>query len=229
VPDQVDHLREASRSRGGRRERNMDDKRRRIFEAAATLFAERGFDGVSTQQIADRADVAAGTVFRYASSKNELVIMVYNQEMRAAVDHGERASAGAVDGVEAIVALVRPVLVTSLRSPFMMVAYQRELLFGPATGVHRAAGLALVAELERAIAARLIESARAAGIDDGVLAQEAQWAARTVFATLALLLAEPSTGAHPDADPIDELRGRAAQIVRGFLATVQQKSEEQRK
>lgn len=45
-------------------------------------------------------------------------------------------------------------------------------------------------------------------------------AARTVFAALSLVLAEPSTGAHPGADPAEELRGQIAQIVRGFLATL---------
>ena len=46
--------------------------------------------------------------------------------------------------------------------------------------------------------------------------------ARTIFAALSLILAAPSTGAQPTADPSDELRGQVAQIVRGFLATVQQ-------
>ena len=222
MPDQIDRLRGTTRTAGGRRERNMDDKRRRIFAAAANLFAEHGFDGVSTQEIADRADVAAGTVFRYASSKNELLLMVYNQDMRAAIDDGDRASAGVLDAVEALVALVRPILMISLQNPFTMVAYQRELLFGAAAEVYRAEGLELVARLERAIAARLVESTPACGIEEDVLAQEARWAARTIFAALSLILAAPSTGAQPTADPSDELRGQVAQIVRGFLATVQQ-------
>ena len=44
-----------------RRDRNMRDKRDRIFRAAAELFAERGFAAVTTQEVSDRADVAAGT------------------------------------------------------------------------------------------------------------------------------------------------------------------------
>ena len=180
MPNQINRLRGTTRSAGGRRERNMDDKRRRIFTAAATLFAEHGFDGVSTQEIADRADVAAGTVFRYASSKNELLLMVYNQDMQAAIDDGDGASAGVLDAVEALVALVRPILLISLQHPFTMVAYQRELLFGAAGEVYRAEGLELVARLERAIAARLMESTPACGVDDDVLAQEARWAARTI-------------------------------------------------
>ena len=62
----------------GRRERAKQDKRARIFAAAAALFAEHGFERVTTQQIADRADVGAGTLFQYASTKGELFLMVYN-------------------------------------------------------------------------------------------------------------------------------------------------------
>ena len=214
----LDHGILASDAPKGRRERSMLDKRRRIFEAAAALFAERGYDEVNTQEIAERADVAAGTVFRYASSKAELLLMVYNRELRRAIDLGVRAAVEHPDPVDAVDALVQPVLAGASRNPFTTVAYQRELLFGPATEQYRAAGLALVAELEQAIASRLTAAPEASGVDDVVLWREARRAARTVFATLSLLLAEPSTGAHPEADPSAELRGQVAQIVRGFRA-----------
>ena len=79
---------------GGRRARNMRDKQDRIFRAAAELFAERGFEDVSTGQVSERADVAIGTVFRYASSKGELLLMVLNDMLRTALEAG--AERGAV-------------------------------------------------------------------------------------------------------------------------------------
>ncbi|TFC16409.1 TetR/AcrR family transcriptional regulator [Cryobacterium sp. MDB2-10] len=204
----------------GRRERSMQDKQLRIFAAAAALFAERGFDSVGTQEIAERADVAVGTVFRYASSKAELLLMVYNGELRDAINTGVRAAAVAADPVESVNALVQAVLESSACNPATVVAYQRELLFGSATDEHRTAGLALVGELEDAIASRLATAARSAGVDGEPVLREGQRAARTVFAALSLLLAGPSTGAHPGADPVEELRGQVTQIVRGFLATL---------
>lgn len=216
-PEHPDAMRSPTR---GRRERSMQDKRLRIFEAANALFTERGYDAVGTQEIAERADVAAGTVFRYASSKAELLLMVYNRELRDAIDVGARAAVAHADPVESVDALVQAVLASSARNPANVVAYQRELLFGPATEQYRAAGLALVGELEHAIASRLVAAARSAGVDDALILREAQRAARTVFAALSLLLAGPSTGAHPGADPTEELRGQIAQIVRGFLATL---------
>ena len=60
----------------GRRERAKRDKRERIMAAARELFAERGVSGVTTQQVADRADVAIGTLYRYVATKAEFLIMV---------------------------------------------------------------------------------------------------------------------------------------------------------
>jgi len=63
----------------GRRDRAKQDKHERIMTAARDLFAEQGVSGVTTQQIADRADVAIGTLYRYASTKARLLIMVQNE------------------------------------------------------------------------------------------------------------------------------------------------------
>mgnify|MGYP003437074337 CR=1 FL=1 len=46
----------------GRRERNKQVKLERIIAAAGALFAERGVDDVTTQEIADAADIGTGTL-----------------------------------------------------------------------------------------------------------------------------------------------------------------------
>jgi AcrR family transcriptional regulator len=77
----------------GRRERVNQDKRERIMAAARALLAEHGVGGVTTQQVADGADVAIGTLYLYASTKAELLIMVQNQKLAAAIDNGLAAAA----------------------------------------------------------------------------------------------------------------------------------------
>ncbi len=77
-----------SKTSTGRRERNKEAKQARIFAAAAGLFAEHGYATVTTQQIAERADVANGTLFRYASNKAELLLMVCNDDFRRNLDRG---------------------------------------------------------------------------------------------------------------------------------------------
>lgn len=53
------------------------DKREAILQAALQLFAERGFHGTSVAQIADLADVGAGTIYRYFKDKEVLVNEIY--------------------------------------------------------------------------------------------------------------------------------------------------------
>ena len=67
----------------GRRERNKLEKRKRIVEAARRLFAEQGFAETTTQQIAEAADIGTGTLFLYAKSKEDLLVMVFHEEMLA--------------------------------------------------------------------------------------------------------------------------------------------------
>jgi len=56
------------------------DKRGAILEAALHLFVERGFFGTAVPEIADRAGVGAGTIYRYFESKEALVNAIYRLE-----------------------------------------------------------------------------------------------------------------------------------------------------
>jgi AcrR family transcriptional regulator len=194
----------------------MDAKRARIFDAAATLFAEHGFQGVTTRSISERADVAEGTLFRYAETKAELLLMVYNVEFGAAITAGKAAAERLDDPTDAVCALVLPVLERN-RNPDTAILYQRELFYGSGTNEHRTQGLALVAILEQAIASALVVAA-----DDTSEAtlRAAERASRLVFAALHLALAQPSTHAHPGKAPAAELRAQIDLVVRGFLDTV---------
>lgn len=65
----------------GRRERNKREKRARIVAAARELFERQGFGSTTTQQIADAADIGTGTLFLYARTKEDLLVMVFQNEM----------------------------------------------------------------------------------------------------------------------------------------------------
>ncbi len=78
----------------GARERKRQETRARIVDAAADLFAERGFDAVSVMEIAKRAGVVEKTVFNHFPVKEGLVFDA-DPPMRAALlDAVRRRPAG---------------------------------------------------------------------------------------------------------------------------------------
>ncbi len=81
----------------GRRERNKQQKLERITAAASELFAEHGIDDVTTQQIAERADVGTGTLFLYAKTKGELLLLVQNAHYAVALEKGIAAAEATPD------------------------------------------------------------------------------------------------------------------------------------
>ena len=53
------------------------EKKDAILDAALELFAERGFDGTAVPEVARRAGVGAGTIYRYFDGKEALVNVVW--------------------------------------------------------------------------------------------------------------------------------------------------------
>ena len=49
------------------------ERRRRVLRVALELAADGGYDGVQMREVADRADVALGTVYHYFPSKDHLL------------------------------------------------------------------------------------------------------------------------------------------------------------
>ena len=148
----------------GRRERAKAEKRARILAAARALFEERGFERTSMSEVARAADVAEGTVFQYAATKVELLMMVvdalWGAHERATTTPPLSASAApgtATAGGETadrIAELISPLVTAMRRWPELATWVAREILFG-ADMPHRRRVLDHVDRLEEQIAARL--------------------------------------------------------------------------
>lgn len=206
----------------GRRERNKLDKQERIFAAAAELFGAEGYDGVTTQRIAERAGVTNGTLFRYAANKAELLLMVMNSEFAARIAEGREAAASesaarpvtsdpaaqnATHPAARVMALLTPIARGS-RDPHESTShYQRELLFGEPTERYRAEGLALTETLQREIADLL----------GGNTGDDATLAARAISNVLHLEIARAALeGASPD-DLLATIARQVDLISSGYL------------
>ncbi|MDB5083693.1 MAG: DNA-binding transcriptional regulator, AcrR family [Bacilli bacterium] len=57
-------------------EEKMTDKQIKIIQAAVEMFAEKGYAATSTSEIAQKAGVAEGTIFRHYKTKKELLISI---------------------------------------------------------------------------------------------------------------------------------------------------------
>lgn len=120
------------------------------MQAAETLFRNHGFARTTTQQVAEAADVAAGTVFRYVESKQELLLMVINERLAPALSRaiGSVPEARVEDQV---LALLDPYLQLAREQPENASPFLQEVLFG-ADGPHRQASLTMVERTVGAIA-----------------------------------------------------------------------------
>jgi AcrR family transcriptional regulator len=57
----------------GRRERKAAETRLKLFRSALQLFAERGFQNVTVEDITEAADFGKGTFFNYFKSKDQVL------------------------------------------------------------------------------------------------------------------------------------------------------------
>lgn len=75
-----------------------------ILDAAAHLFAQRGYDHANTQELADRLGVGKGTIYRYFPSKRELFLAAVDRGMRRLRAYVDAAMEGIADPFERVAA-----------------------------------------------------------------------------------------------------------------------------
>lgn len=82
----------------GLREQEKLNKAARIRKAAEELFSEKSFEDVTTRELAERAQVGEATLFRYMTSKTEMLLLVYGdrmEELLIEIEESDAATAAA--------------------------------------------------------------------------------------------------------------------------------------
>lgn len=69
-----------------RRARRKEETLRRIEQAGWRLFTTNGYEATSTREIAEAADIAAGTLFNYFPEKRALLIHLLQRRIDGATD-----------------------------------------------------------------------------------------------------------------------------------------------
>ena len=71
-----------------------DDRKQAIVEAAAALFATRGFTGASVADIAQRGKISKSLIYHYYESKEDILYDVMISHVRALEDAARAATIG---------------------------------------------------------------------------------------------------------------------------------------
>ncbi len=192
----------------GRRERNKQEKLERIMAAAGALFAERGVDDVTTQEIADAADIGTGTLFLYAKTKGELLLLVQNAHYSRALDEGRSAAAAASGAVDGVLALLAPVVACNRAQVDNGRTYLREMIFGDAAEPHHAEALRVVGESEQTLIDLIVTRAGRSEGDAAVLA-------RVISSGLLVAMASAPTAETSVDEILAVVRAQVEAILRG--------------
>src|SRR6266481_3400853 len=102
-------------------------KRDAILRAAIDVFAERGFFNAQVADVARAAGVAAGTVYLYFKSKDDLLVSIFDRSMRDGLAAGRAAVANLDDPRERLRRLARGHLARLGADRNLAIVFQVEL------------------------------------------------------------------------------------------------------
>jgi AcrR family transcriptional regulator len=139
------------------REQLIEARRAQILDAAATVFAERGFHRATTKEIARVASVSEGTIYNYFDSKDDLLIgiMARLAELRTLDDELMEALTG--DVREFFIIMFRHRIGHVRQDQEMLQAILPEVIVNPALRerFHRQFVLRIAMLLEQYVQARV--------------------------------------------------------------------------
>jgi TetR/AcrR family transcriptional regulator, fatty acid metabolism regulator protein len=102
-------------------------KRDAILRAAIDVFAGRGYFNAQVADVARAAGVAAGTVYLYFKSKDDLLVSIFDRSMRDGLNHSRAEVADLRDPRERLLRLARGHLARLGQDRNLAVVFQVEL------------------------------------------------------------------------------------------------------
>jgi AcrR family transcriptional regulator len=65
--------------RESRRQRRIERRQQEILDAAARIFADKGYHDATTKEIAEAVDLAEGTLYHYYHGKGEILVAILQE------------------------------------------------------------------------------------------------------------------------------------------------------
>src|SRR5690349_19337062 len=129
------------------------DRRKRILDATITLAAQGGFDAVQMRAVAEQADVALGTLYRYFPSKIHLLVSALGREFERAESRLEGRAIEGDTASERVIHVLRLTTRGLQGDPHLTEALTRAFMFADssvATEIHTV-GMQLTSMLTKAM------------------------------------------------------------------------------
>jgi AcrR family transcriptional regulator len=100
-----------------RRQEEKDRRRAEIVDAAESLYAETGWDGITMDQVARRARLSRALLYVYFKDKGDLHLALVQRSLEALRDRFVAARAGHASGLAQVEAIGRAYLAFSVETP----------------------------------------------------------------------------------------------------------------
>lgn len=168
------------------------ERRRRILDATLALASKGGYDAVQMRAVADKADVAVGTLYRYFPSKVHLLVTALARELEKVESRADRNVLQGDTPVERLSFVLAMITLAMQKDPLLTEAMTRAFMFADASAtseVNRVAGIidrllagAMIAQDEGAVPSEQ-DLAIARVISDVWMSNLVQWLTRRASAT----------------------------------------------
>jgi len=105
------------------------DRRKRILDATLALASKGGYDAVQMRTVAERADVALGTLYRYFPSKIHLLVSALAREFEQTQEKLERKPVPGDSPYERMLYVLGRITRSMQREPMLAEAMTRAFMF----------------------------------------------------------------------------------------------------
>lgn len=109
------------------------DRRKRILDATIALASKGGFDAVQMRAVAERADVALGTLYRYFPSKIHLLVSALAREFEQANSNMDRKPVPGDTSADRVIYVLNRNTRALQRDPNLTEALTRAFMFADAS------------------------------------------------------------------------------------------------
>ena len=109
------------------------ERRKRILDATLAIASKGGYEAVQMRAVADRADVAVGTLYRYFPSKVHLLVSALGREFERIDTRTDRSAVTGGTPYQRLSAMVSKLNRAMQRNPLLTEAMTRAYVFADAS------------------------------------------------------------------------------------------------